>query len=110
MKLSGLPTGAINWPQIPVSVHPGASGSATMRSCQLGDIQLRLVVFSPDYVADHWCHKGHIVFVVSGQLEIEHQEGRIYSLVPSTSYHVADDEGPPHRVVSKNGATVFIVD
>jgi len=26
------------------------------------------------------------------------------------SYHVADDDGPPHRALSESGATVFVVD
>ena len=31
----------------------------------------RLVDYSTNYVADDWCHKGHIVFVVAGQLANE---------------------------------------
>jgi hypothetical protein len=110
MLLNGLPFGVTNWSQVPESVHPGASGTAMVRSRQLGDIQLRLVVYSPNYVADHWCHKGHIVFVILGQLTIEHRETLTYTLESGTSYHVADDDGPPHRVLSENGATIFIVD
>ena len=71
---------------------------------------MRLVVYSQDFVADHWCHKGHIVFVISGQLVIEHQDAARYTLAPGTSYHVADNDGSPHKVLSKDGATVFIVD
>ncbi len=110
MNLNNLPVGITDWPRIPESVHPGASGIATVRSRKLGDIQLRLVVYSPNYVADHWCHKGHIIFVAAGQIVIEHQEATTYTLVQGTSYHVADDHGSPHRLVSGNGATVFIVD
>ena len=110
MNLDNLPAGITDWSQLDASVHPGESGAATMRVHRLGDIQLRLVVYSANYVADHWCHKGHIVFVVAGQLTIEHQHGPSYTLARGTSYHVGDDDGPPHRVLSENGATVFIVD
>src|SRR5580698_1626455 len=109
MNFNDFPAGVTDWSQVPESVNPGESGTATVRSRQLGDIQLRLVVYSSNYVANHWCRKGHIVFVVAGQLSIEHQDGITYTLMPGTSYHVADD-GTPHRVSSESGATIFIVD
>jgi hypothetical protein len=110
MKLENLPVGIINWPQVPASVHPGTSGTARARTRQIGDVQLRLVDYSAGYVAEHWCPKGHIVFVVAGDITIEHQDGRKYALTVGTSYHVADDDGAPHRALSKDGATIFIVD
>ena len=110
MNLNNFPVGITDWSQISESVHPGASGTAAVHSHQLGDIQLRFVVYSPNYVADHWCHKGHIVFVIAGQLVIEHQHSLTYKLMPGMSYHVADDDEPPHRVISDNGATIFIID
>lgn len=110
MNLKTFPAGVTDWSRLPASSHPGESGTATMRLRQCGDIQLRLVDYSTEYVADHWCHKGHIVFVVVGQLVIEHQDGATYTLTAGTSYHVADDDGPAHRVLCENGATIFIVD
>ncbi len=110
MNLDNISVGVTDWSQIPESVHAGASGTATVRSRQLGDIQLRLVVYSSSYMADHWCSKGHIVFVVAGEVMIEHQHGVTYTLMPGMSYHVADEDGPPHRVLSESGATLFLVD
>jgi|SRR6266851_313678 len=110
MNLDNLPVGITDWSEVTALVYPGESGRATMRMCQFGDICLRLIDYSSNYVADHWCHKGHIVFVVARQLVIEHQHGLSYRLTPGTSYHVTDDEGPPHRALSENGATVFVVD
>jgi len=109
MNLGDLPLGLTDWSQIPESVHPGAPGTATVRSRQLGDIQLRLLVYSPNYVADHRCQKGHIVYVIQGQVVTEHRETTNYTLESGTTYHVPDN-GPPHRAVSHGGATVFIVD
>ena len=110
MRLVNLPTGITDWAQIPPSKHPGASGTATARVCQFEEIQIRVVNYTADYVADHWCHKGHIVFVVAGQLTIEHSEGNSYNLTAGMSYHTADDGGTPHRLRSETGATLFIVD
>jgi hypothetical protein len=91
-------------------VQTGESGTATARTRQLSEIRARLVEYSAGYVADHWCPKGHIIYVVAGNLIIEHQDGRRFSLAPGMSYHVADDDGPPHRALSDEGATVFVVD
>ncbi len=110
MELKNFAANLIDWSRMSESAHPGESGAAIVRSHELGNIQLRLVVYSANYVADHWCGKGHIVFVVAGQLVIEHQHGTTYTLTPGMTYYVADDGGPPHRVLSKNGATIFIVD
>jgi quercetin dioxygenase-like cupin family protein len=110
MNLNNFPADITDWSQIPASVDPGETGTATMRTRQLGEIQLRHVEYSPKYIADHWCHKGHIVFVVSGRLVIEHLGGAPYLLTQGASYHVPDGDVPPHRVRSEDGATIFIVD
>ena len=110
MKLADLPSSMTDWSALPSSEHPGESGTAIVRSRQFGEIQLRLVEYSASYVGDHWCHKGHLTFVVSGEMVIEHEDGRALTLPAGTSYHVADDDGPPHRARSERGAMVFVVD
>lgn len=110
MRLKNLPPGAIDWANEPVAVQPGETGTAASRGRMLGGTQLRIVDYGAGYVADHWCGKGHILFVVSGELVIEHQDGNRYELARGMSWHAAGGEGPPHRVVSKDGARVFIID
>ena len=110
MKLANLPAGMTDWSTITSSEHAGESGTATMRARQFGDVQLRLVEYSASYVADHWCHKGHLIFVVAGQIFIEHEDGTTWDLTAGTSWHAADDDGSPHRARSAAGATVFVVD
>jgi hypothetical protein len=110
MKLTDLPTGVEDWASLSTSSHPGATGTATVRSRQLGDMQLRLVTYSAGYAADHWCRKGHIVFVIAGKAVIEHEDGRRYELSAGMTYHVADDDRAPHRLTSRGGASMFIVD
>lgn len=53
---------------------PGAAGTARARTRQIGDVRLRMVDYAPGYVADRWCAKGHVVYVVAGELTIEHQD------------------------------------
>jgi hypothetical protein len=110
MQLNNLKPGAIDWPREPATVQAGETGAATSRARMLGDTQLRIVEYGAGYVADHWCAKGHILLVVSGALVIEHRDGAHYELTAGMSWHAANGEGPPHRVVSKHGAQAFIID
>jgi len=110
VKLAALPCGVIDWTGLPTTMHAGETGSATMRSRQFGDIQLRLVGYGSGYLADHWCDKGHILFVVQGAVTIEHRDGRRSELAAGMTWHVADEGAPSHRVFSERGAQVFIVD
>ncbi len=68
-----------------------------------------MVEYSENYLADHWCAKGHILFCLSGELTTELDDGRIYVLKPGMSYQVAD-QAEAHRSSTKHGATLFIVD
>jgi hypothetical protein len=110
LKLTDLPSSMTDWSTLPLSEHPGESGLATVRSRQFGEIQLRMVNYSASYIGDHWCDKGHLTFVVAGQMVTEHNDGRTLTLPAGMSYHVADNDGPPHRARSEHGATVFVVD
>lgn len=110
MRLSDFPPGAIDWAREPVSMQPGETGAAAQRARMLGDAQLRIVDYDAGYVADHWCDKGHILYVVSGALTLEHRDGSRYELTAGMSWHAAHGEGAPHRVVTQNGARVFILD
>lgn len=110
MRLKNLAPGAIDWPCEPVSLQRGQTGGAASPTRMLGDTQLRIVDYGAGYLADHWCGKGHILFVFSGALIIEQRDGNRYERRPGMSWHAADNEGPPHRVVSAAGARVFIID
>jgi hypothetical protein len=70
---------------------------------------VRLVEYSPGYRADHWCSKGHVLFCLTGSLEVELQDGQRFSLRSNQTYYVGDGD-PPHRSHTSEGATLFIVD
>ena len=73
-------------------------------------MRLRLVDYSRDYVADHWCSKGHVVLIVDGTLVIEYSDGSRHLLTQGMSWHVGDDVGAPHRVLCEAGVRAFIID
>ena len=70
---------------------------------------MRMVEYSPGYVADHWCEKGHILLCVNGELHTRLKDGRVVVLTSGMSYEVADGV-EPHRSEAPDGATLFIVD
>ncbi|MEZ5843464.1 MAG: DHCW motif cupin fold protein [Hyphomicrobiaceae bacterium] len=109
MKLSAIPFCTTDWSAITPTEHAGARGSATWRTRQFGDIRVRLVDYSPGYLADHWCEKGHILLCLEGELSTELADGRTFVLKPGMSYQVAD-HAEPHRSSTATGARLFIVD
>jgi hypothetical protein len=109
MKMSNIPFGTTDWSTVPSTTHAGEVGQAVWRTCHFGGIRVRMVEYSPGYVADHWCSKGHILFVVEGELLTELADGREFLLRAGQSYQVAD-EAEPHRSRTSSGARLFIVD
>jgi hypothetical protein len=110
MELPPLPFTVTDWRQVPPTHHTGETGTAEWRSFTLGDIRIRQVTYSPGYLADHWCDRGHILYVVSGELETELKDGRKFVLTPGMSYQVSDFGDAAHRSATKTGAVLFIVD
>ncbi|QZE27769.1 DHCW motif cupin fold protein [Pantoea ananatis] len=109
MKMENIPFGITDWAQTEAERHPGDSGFALWRVAKFGDIRVRMVDYSPGYVADHWCIKGHILLCLKGEMITELDDGRTFVLTPGVSYQVADD-AEAHRSTTREGATLFIVD
>src|SRR5262247_2916685 len=103
MQMSGIPFGTTDWSAIAPTEHPGARGKALWRTRQFGEIRVRLVEYSPGYMAIHWCAKGHILLCLEGELETELGDGRTFTLTPGRSYQVADG-AEPHRSSTVVGA------
>lgn len=109
MDIKDLPFGTTDWQAVPVTEHVGETGMAYWRTQQFGPIRVRMVEYSANYLADHWCKKGHILLCISGELHTELEDGRTYTLTPGMSYQVADN-AEAHRSSTTDGATLFIVD
>ncbi len=109
MELLGFPFGTTDWAQIEATEHKGEKGVALWRTQQFGRIRVRMVEYTPGYLADHWCTKGHILLCLDGVLMTELKDGRTFRLDPGMSYQVADG-GEPHRSSTDRGAKLFIVD
>ncbi len=109
MQIDNIPFGTIDWSQIQSTEHKGENGSAYWRTQQFGNIRVRMVDYTPGYLADHWCVKGHILLCIEGELHTELEDGRRFTLKPGMSYQVADN-AESHRSYTDIGAKLFIVD
>jgi len=109
MQMSGIPFGTTDWSTVAPTEHKGERGCAFWRTRHFGPVRVRMVEYSPGYVSDHWCIKGHILLCMEGELHTELQDGRQFTLRPGMSYQVADN-AEPHRSRTELGARLFIVD
>ena len=109
MALTDIPFGITDWSQVPTTEHTGDPGVATWRTREFGSVRVRMVEYSPGYVADHWCSRGHILLVLEGTLTTELADGEIVTMEAGSSYQVGDDVRP-HRSSTELGARLFIVD
>ncbi len=109
MQIIHTPFGTTDWSSIEPTTHAGTTGSASWRTQHFGSIRVRMVEYTPNYLADHWCVKGHILLCLEGELTTELKDGRLFILKPGMSYQVADN-AEPHRSFTGVGAKLFIVD
>ena len=110
MQMHDIPFGTTDWSNVPETLHPGETGAATWRTRNFGPIRVRMVAYSPGYLADHWCSKGHILLCLEGELTTELEDGRSFVLKPGMSYQVADGAEPHRSRTGPAGAKLFIVD
>jgi hypothetical protein len=109
MQMAGIPLEVTDWSSVEPTEHPGETGVAIWRTREFGGIRVRMVEYTPGYLADHWCAKGHVLLCLEGELHTELEDGRVVVLRPGMSYQVAD-QAEPHRSSTAIGAKLFIVD
>ena len=110
MKIAALPFTVTDWSTVAPTHHAGETGEATWRTLTIGDMRVRTVEYTAGYLADHWCDRGHVLYVVEGELKTELKDGRSFTLTPGMSYQVSDFGDAPHRSRTATGAKLFIVD
>lgn len=104
-----IPFQTINWDTVPHTKHPGETGTALWQTLHFDGIRIRLVEYSPGYLADHWCQKGHIVHCLEGAFVSELENGEPFALSKGMTYVVSDNLSS-HRSVSKEGVKLLIID
>jgi quercetin dioxygenase-like cupin family protein len=109
MRLPALAFETTCWDELEPAAYAGEQGVANWRTRQFGEIRIRMVEYSPGYLADHWCEKGHVLLCLEGELYTQLEDGRVEILRPGMSYMVGDGM-QRHRSYSPLGARLFIVD
>jgi hypothetical protein len=110
MEESGnIPFRTIDWSGIEKTIHPGETGTASWQTLQWPGLRMRIVEYSPGYLADHWCSKGHIVHCLSGEMVSELHTGERFTLTEGMTY-IVSDELSSHRSLTKNGVKLLIID
>jgi hypothetical protein len=104
-----IPFQVIDWSKIEATEHLGETGTAYWQTLQFEGLRMRIVEYSPGYLADHWCAKGHIVHCLEGEVENQLKTGEASLLKPGMTYIVSDDASQ-HRSYSPYGVKLLIID
>ena len=106
---SGYAYRAIDWTSVRKDEHKGETGTSFWRTIELPGLRIRIVQYSPGYLADHWCQKGHIVHCLEGEFVNEQESGERTVMRQGMTY-VVSDGASSHRSRTERGATLLIVD
>ena len=107
--MTNIPFQSIDWSTSEKTEHKGETGTAYWQTIHFNGLRLRLVEYSKEYIADHWCQKGHIVHCLEGEFVSELENGEQFMLTKGMTY-IVSDELSSHRSVSKNGVKLLIID
>lgn len=107
--MSNIPFQTIDWTSIEKVEYKGENGVALWQTIQFDGLRIRLVEYSNEYLADHWCQKGHIVHCLDGEFISELKSGEKIKLTKGETY-VVSDELSSHRSVAENGVKLLIID
>lgn len=107
MDMKNIPFGTTDWSKIEPTEHQGETGIAYWRTQRFDNIRVRIVEYTPGYLADHWCSKGHILLCLEGELHTELDDGRVFVLKPGMSYQVADN-AEAHRSYTETGRSCLL--
>jgi hypothetical protein len=109
INTAAIPFQTIDWSAIAKIEYEGKTGTAFWQTIQYPGLRIRIVEYSPGYLADHWCTKGHIVHCLEGGFTSELNSGANFELKKGMSY-VVSDEMSSHRSISFNGVKLLIID
>ena len=110
MKIEGVPFQVTDWETVEKTEYKGEKGTSFWKVFDKGNIRVRTVEYLPGFLSDHYCPRGHVLYVLSGELVIRLKDGQEFTLTAGMSFQAENDENNPHLAYSNPGATVFIVD
>ncbi len=109
MVNKNIPFQSIDWSKVPKTEHKGETGIAYWQTAEYNGLRIRVVEYSKNYFADHWCEKGHIVQCLEGTFISELKNGEKVTLTKGMTYVVTDNLSS-HRSIAKDGVKLLIID
>lgn len=109
MEIPVLENLTIDWATIPAERLNGTTGYVISHTLDLATCRIRRLTFSEQYEADHWCEKGHIIYVLKGTLIIEYKEGTLIH-IPEHNSLILGDHISSHKVRTVIKTDVLIID
>ncbi len=79
--MHNIPFQNINWNSIEKIEHKGETGTSFWQTLQLGKLRIRIVEYSENYMAHHWCQKGHIVHCLEEEFVSDWKPASVLHLV-----------------------------
>ncbi|MHC4124089.1 MAG: cupin domain-containing protein [Planctomycetota bacterium] len=81
------------------------------KAYEQGGRKLRLVEFGKDFVEPDWCTKGHIGYILEGQMEIDF-DGNVITFGPSDGIFIPAGEEHKHkgRVLTDTVKAILVED
>lgn len=73
-----------------------------------GEKRLRLLKLEEDFVEKYWCLKGHIGFVVEGEMKIDF-DGKIEEYKQGDGLWINEGEPSRHKVMIEKGKYVLLI-
>ena len=80
-----------------------------VKGIQFEGLRIRIVEYSENFLADHWCQKGHIVYCLEGEFNSELKTGEKVALKKGMTY-VVSDELSSHRSQANMPVKLLIID
>ena len=100
--MTNIPFQTIDWTTVEKTEHKGETGIAYWQTQNVDGIRMRIVEYSSNYLADHWCQKGHIVHCLEGEFISELENGEKFILTKGMTYIVSDNVSS-NKSVTHNG-------
>lgn len=104
-----IPFQTLAWDKVEKTEHKGETGTSYWQTIQMDGLRIRMVEYSENYLADHWCQKGHIVHCLEGSFISELKNGEKFTLSKGMTYVVSDDLSS-HRSISSDSVKLLIID
>lgn len=107
--MNKIPFTTIDWTAVKKTEHKGTTGTSFWQTLQYDGLRIRIVEYSENYEADHWCQKGHIIYCLEGEFDSTLENASTVKLSKGMSYVVSDDQSS-HKSTSVRGAKLLIID